>query len=267
MKANKPTPCSQYTFPSQHPPYFPLSLLQTMNATLLIQSQLFSMKISHRLPMLIVYPAINTHLPLTSCFSGSGPASTLRGFFPISWNKNTKTYKNMEGLKTKRKGNGITSKCATLIKKQRARLYIARRCATMLFCWYIHGEDWSISSASSSSSSSSHFPINSMWLIFSLVYDYVLLVLISIFLAQQFVNFNYCIIFYLLVLSSSSSWFLFICSFTSFFIQVARHFHLGFLSICIGGKFELLTKTRTGDLTDMKEPSNLHQIGYLKRSF
>ncbi|MFS8000463.1 hypothetical protein Hanom_Chr12g01178651 [Helianthus anomalus] len=37
-------------------------------------------------------------------------------------------------LKTKRKGNGITTKCATLVKKQRARIYILRRCATMLLC-------------------------------------------------------------------------------------------------------------------------------------
>ncbi|KAL2336331.1 hypothetical protein Fmac_010777 [Flemingia macrophylla] len=35
----------------------------------------------------------------------------------------------------KRKGYGISSKCATLVKEQRARLYILRRCATMLLCW------------------------------------------------------------------------------------------------------------------------------------
>ncbi|KAL7604800.1 small polypeptide DEVIL 8 [Lactuca sativa] len=37
--------------------------------------------------------------------------------------------------------NGITRKCATLVKKQRARIYILRRCATMLLCWYIQGDD------------------------------------------------------------------------------------------------------------------------------
>ncbi|KAI4355343.1 hypothetical protein L6164_004124 [Bauhinia variegata] len=42
---------------------------------------------------------------------------------------------------TKRKGYGISSKCASLVKEQRARLYILRRCATMLLCWYIQGDD------------------------------------------------------------------------------------------------------------------------------
>ncbi|KAB2007767.1 hypothetical protein ES319_D10G053200v1 [Gossypium barbadense] len=42
---------------------------------------------------------------------------------------------------TKRKRNGFSTKCASLVKQQRARLYILRRCATMLLCWYIHGDD------------------------------------------------------------------------------------------------------------------------------
>ncbi|PIM97944.1 hypothetical protein CDL12_29577 [Handroanthus impetiginosus] len=36
--------------------------------------------------------------------------------------------------------NGFTRKCASLVKEQRARIYILRRCATMLCCWYIHGD-------------------------------------------------------------------------------------------------------------------------------
>lgn len=48
-------------------------------------------------------------------------------------------YKSKQGAK--RKGHGISSKCASLVKEQRARLYILRRCATMLLCWYIQGED------------------------------------------------------------------------------------------------------------------------------
>ncbi|RDX87472.1 hypothetical protein CR513_31049, partial [Mucuna pruriens] len=32
----------------------------------------------------------------------------------------------------KRKGEGFSNKCASLVKEQRARLYILRRCATML---------------------------------------------------------------------------------------------------------------------------------------
>uniref|UniRef100_A0A2C9UZB0 Uncharacterized protein n=1 Tax=Manihot esculenta TaxID=3983 RepID=A0A2C9UZB0_MANES len=36
---------------------------------------------------------------------------------------------------SRRKTHGFTTKCASLIKEQRARIYILRRCATMLLCW------------------------------------------------------------------------------------------------------------------------------------
>ncbi|CAL0307917.1 unnamed protein product [Lupinus luteus] len=51
--------------------------------------------------------------------------------------------KHRQGTKVheKRKGHKISSKCASLVKEQRARLYILRRCATMLLCWYIQGDD------------------------------------------------------------------------------------------------------------------------------
>ncbi|KAL6335371.1 hypothetical protein AAG906_029614 [Vitis piasezkii] len=42
---------------------------------------------------------------------------------------------------TKTKGHGFTRKCASLVKEQRAKIYILRRCATMLLCWYIQGDD------------------------------------------------------------------------------------------------------------------------------
>ncbi|KAK9131574.1 hypothetical protein Sjap_012061 [Stephania japonica] len=35
---------------------------------------------------------------------------------------------------------GFSGKCAALVKEQRARIYILRRCATMLLCWYIQGD-------------------------------------------------------------------------------------------------------------------------------
>ncbi|KAF3784333.1 hypothetical protein EJ110_NYTH30564 [Nymphaea thermarum] len=35
----------------------------------------------------------------------------------------------------------FTRRCSRLVKEQKARLYILRQCATMLVCWYIHGED------------------------------------------------------------------------------------------------------------------------------
>ncbi|KAL2345974.1 hypothetical protein Fmac_007259 [Flemingia macrophylla] len=41
----------------------------------------------------------------------------------------------------KRKRHGFSNKCTSLVKEQRARLYILRRCATMLLCWYIQGDE------------------------------------------------------------------------------------------------------------------------------
>ncbi|RWW08951.1 hypothetical protein BHE74_00025872 [Ensete ventricosum] len=32
-------------------------------------------------------------------------------------------------------GRSFSSRCASLVKEQRARFYIMRRCVTMLICW------------------------------------------------------------------------------------------------------------------------------------
>ncbi|MCL7026548.1 hypothetical protein MKW94_028081 [Papaver nudicaule] len=45
------------------------------------------------------------------------------------------------GKKSSKRSNGFTRKCASLVKEQRARIYILRRCATMLLCWYIQEGD------------------------------------------------------------------------------------------------------------------------------
>ncbi|XP_022866585.1 uncharacterized protein LOC111386362 [Olea europaea var. sylvestris] len=42
---------------------------------------------------------------------------------------------------SKRKSTRFTRKCASLVKEQRARIYILRRCATMLLCSYIQDDD------------------------------------------------------------------------------------------------------------------------------
>ncbi|RYR02809.1 hypothetical protein Ahy_B06g081638 [Arachis hypogaea] len=47
----------------------------------------------------------------------------------------------MQGGKRRSSSKRYTNKCASLVKEQRARLYILRRCATMLLCWYIQGDD------------------------------------------------------------------------------------------------------------------------------
>ncbi|MBA0778317.1 hypothetical protein Gotri_006191 [Gossypium trilobum] len=48
-------------------------------------------------------------------------------------------YKRGAKACAKWKGHGFSTKCASLVKQERARLYILRRCATMLLCWYIQG--------------------------------------------------------------------------------------------------------------------------------
>ncbi|KAM3308285.1 small polypeptide DEVIL 22 [Capsicum chacoense] len=53
---------------------------------------------------------------------------------------NTSSYMGSRSI-SKKKNNGVSRKCASLIKEQRARIYILRRCATMLLCWYIQGDD------------------------------------------------------------------------------------------------------------------------------
>ncbi|KAI3777641.1 hypothetical protein L1987_47442 [Smallanthus sonchifolius] len=88
--------------------------------------------------MNILFPVYKYTSPPHPLLLRVGSSSTfVRLFTQIFKKKHTK----MADLKTKRKGNGITTKCATLVKKQRARIYILRRCATMLLCWYIHGDD------------------------------------------------------------------------------------------------------------------------------
>ncbi|KAK8670335.1 hypothetical protein V6N13_105090 [Hibiscus sabdariffa] len=43
-------------------------------------------------------------------------------------------FKSRAKASAKGKGHGFSTKCASLVKQQRARLYILRRCATMLLC-------------------------------------------------------------------------------------------------------------------------------------
>ncbi|OVA16059.1 DVL [Macleaya cordata] len=46
-------------------------------------------------------------------------------------------HKSSSKKSTTNGSNRFTRKCAALVKEQRARIYILRRCATMLLCWYI----------------------------------------------------------------------------------------------------------------------------------
>ncbi|XP_074299972.1 small polypeptide DEVIL 22-like [Silene latifolia] len=50
-------------------------------------------------------------------------------------------YKTISNTPYKRKENGFTKICASLVKEQRARIYILRRCATMLICGYIQDDE------------------------------------------------------------------------------------------------------------------------------
>ncbi|KAJ6956355.1 hypothetical protein NC652_007436 [Populus alba x Populus x berolinensis] len=42
--------------------------------------------------------------------------------------------KNITKSPAKKKRHGFTRKCASLVQEQRARIYVLRRCATMLLC-------------------------------------------------------------------------------------------------------------------------------------
>ncbi|KAK7338185.1 hypothetical protein VNO77_18787 [Canavalia gladiata] len=59
----------------------------------------------------------------------------------VEQNKKEEGRKVKVKVPAKRKREGFSNKCASLVKEQRARLYILRRCATMLLCWYIQGDD------------------------------------------------------------------------------------------------------------------------------
>ncbi|GKV52904.1 hypothetical protein SLEP1_g59457 [Rubroshorea leprosula] len=50
-------------------------------------------------------------------------------------------YEVVKGPEKRKSQRGFSAKCASLVKQQHARIYILRRCATMLLCWYIHGDD------------------------------------------------------------------------------------------------------------------------------
>ncbi|KAL6560029.1 hypothetical protein OROGR_005146 [Orobanche gracilis] len=49
--------------------------------------------------------------------------------------KKTNGVSKISSSSSKGSKDGFTRKCASLIKEQRARIYILRRCATMLCCW------------------------------------------------------------------------------------------------------------------------------------
>ncbi|KAM0031870.1 hypothetical protein Hdeb2414_s0016g00498831 [Helianthus debilis subsp. tardiflorus] len=42
--------------------------------------------------------------------------------------------------KSTHRRNTFTRKCARLVKEQRARFYIMRRCVSMLVCWHDYGD-------------------------------------------------------------------------------------------------------------------------------
>ncbi|PHT54376.1 hypothetical protein CQW23_08838 [Capsicum baccatum] len=47
----------------------------------------------------------------------------------------TFNYQKKSSSSTHNKRCAFTRKCASLVKEQRAKFYIMRRCVTMLICW------------------------------------------------------------------------------------------------------------------------------------
>ncbi|MQM01135.1 hypothetical protein Taro_033884 [Colocasia esculenta] len=60
--------------------------------------------------------------------SRNGSSSTRRGGGEADFLKGSASSSS-------RKGCSFTRRCASLVKEQRARFYIMRRCVTMLICW------------------------------------------------------------------------------------------------------------------------------------
>ncbi|KAI6668953.1 hypothetical protein NL676_003838 [Syzygium grande] len=46
----------------------------------------------------------------------------------------------MKSSASSRRRCSFTRKCARLVREQRARFYIMRRCVTMLICWHEYGD-------------------------------------------------------------------------------------------------------------------------------
>ncbi|XXG75240.1 hypothetical protein AAC387_Pa07g3791 [Persea americana] len=56
-------------------------------------------------------------------------------YFDEKWKLSKKEGRGSFLRSSSRGRSSFTRKCATLVKEQRARFYIMRRCVTMLVCW------------------------------------------------------------------------------------------------------------------------------------
>ncbi|MFS7981159.1 hypothetical protein Hanom_Chr10g00947711 [Helianthus anomalus] len=98
---------------------------------------------------LLQHPHILLHhqhnLYSTSNFSLTRFLSSFITFKSFFWSINTsspfQTHQSNFFFTMAFKVGHSKRKCASLVKQQRGRIYILRRCATMLLCWYIHGDD------------------------------------------------------------------------------------------------------------------------------
>ncbi|KAG7025934.1 hypothetical protein SDJN02_12432, partial [Cucurbita argyrosperma subsp. argyrosperma] len=61
--------------------------------------------------------------------------------YHLGHRQRSKNIKMESAKRSTGRRHGFSRRCAALVKEQRARVYILRRCATMLLCWYIHGDD------------------------------------------------------------------------------------------------------------------------------
>ncbi|KAK9047953.1 hypothetical protein SSX86_033085 [Deinandra increscens subsp. villosa] len=72
----------------------------------------------------------------------SGPSSLIN--FSPAMSAKYNTAPSGDKWKLSRSGShrrcAFTRKCARLVKEQRARFYIMRRCVTMLVCWRDYGD-------------------------------------------------------------------------------------------------------------------------------
>ncbi|KAJ0701440.1 hypothetical protein HanOQP8_Chr10g0379401 [Helianthus annuus] len=90
----------------------------------------------------IFYFTINTTCTVqVTRFQSSFITSKSFFFWSINTSSPFQTHQSNFFLTMAFKVGHSKRKCASLVKQQRGRIYILRRCATMLLCWYIHGDD------------------------------------------------------------------------------------------------------------------------------
>lgn len=81
------------------------------------------------------------HLPPNFYFDEKWKLSKKEGS-SLSSSRSSRSASSNCGRKSSSRRCSFSRKCARLVKQQRARFYIVRRCITMLICWHDYSDSW-----------------------------------------------------------------------------------------------------------------------------